>query len=300
MKVARGILALLCVAALLPACERSYIEGTVTDVRGAALPGVVVRVMDSSSQDLTDGLGQYRLAAPRGTVQIAFSKTGYTTAELAVSDSVRSKADASMWPLPLNPGIYIVTDLHFTSATWVVPKEYDLKDGTRAFGAVLPKELQVATTEPFIVAYRTTRYNARLSRLISAEAQNGEETPADDAVWVEAGTMAAALEPLDQPEGQLLQLQVGRPLEPGVYGVHWGAMSSYTTLDTRVFLFRVPEPPAEGEATIVPPAAKTSEPGDAAATPQEPTVASEKKQETPPEPEPIEPTDEPSPPPTNP
>ncbi len=243
MKSLRAVLMLIGAAVFLPACERSYIQGRVTDVRGEALPGVIVRAVDSTSSDLTDGLGRYRVSAPRGAVRLAFSKTGYGTAELMVDDSTRAQADAALWPLPLNPGIYIVTDLRFTTATLVVPKEYDLKDGTQAFGAALPEEMHDAASEPFIVAYRTTRYNARLSRLVPAEAQSGGESTSVT-VWVEAGTMAAALEPVDIPDGQLLRLQVGRPLEPGIYGVHWGAMSGYTTLDTRVFLFRVPEPSA--------------------------------------------------------
>ena len=249
--------ALLGAVALLSACERSYIEGHVTDIHGAALPGVIVRMPNSTTQDLTDGLGNYRLAASGGPVHLAFSKTGYSSAELTVDASKRRGANASLWPLPLNAGIYVVSDLHFVSMTRVVPKEYDLKDGTKAFGTQLPDDVRDATSEPFIVAYRTPRYNARLSRLMSAEVQ-GSGGSAGMTVWVEAGTMAAALEPVDHPDGQLLQLQVGRALEPGVYGVHWGAMSGYTTLDTRVFLFRVPEPTATEplEADNPPAAAK--------------------------------------------
>ena len=114
--------------------------------------------------------------------------------------------------------------------------------------------------------------------------------------------MDAALEPMDAPTGPLFRLQVGRALEPGVYGVHWGAMSGYTTLDTRVFLFRVPEPepsaePApDAEKTTATPGAKAGEPKEAAAQP--PAAASEKKKVAPPEP--IEPIEETDPPPSKP
>jgi len=51
------------------------------------------------------------------------------------------------------------------------------------------------------------------------------------------------MEPIDLPEGQLQRVVVDRPLQPGVYAVHWGAIEGYTTLDARAYVFRVVEPP---------------------------------------------------------
>jgi len=297
MKAALRIVCALGLATALPACEGSYVEGRVTDVRGAALPGVIVRAVDTPSQDLTDGLGRYKLAAAPGAVRVAYSKTGYASIERTLEASSRKGAEVSLWPLPIDPGIYIVENFRFIDTTRVVPKQYFLKDGTAAFGALFPEVVHDAASEPFILAYRTTRYNARLSRLVPAEAQSsGDANPVT--VWVEAGAMAVALEPLEGQTGPLYQLQVGRPLDPGVYGVHWGAMSGYTTLDTRVFLFRVPEPPAaEGEAAVTTPATVAGEPKEIDVAPTD--TAGKKKAELPVQ-EPIEPIEESAAPPTNP
>jgi hypothetical protein len=234
----------------VPACDRGALEGRVTDMHGDALPGVIVRVAGSSDQDLTDGLGRYKVAAAPGNARLEFSKSGYTSSELVVTANSRGDLpDAMLWILPLNPGVYVVNDLRFVETQWAVPKQHNLTDGTLAYGIELPEHVVESAGEPFIVAHRTTRYNARLSRLTQDEAslQGVEKTSIP--VWVEAGTMAAALEPLDAHEGLLMRVQVGRPLEPGVYGVHWGALEGYTTLDNRVYVFRIPEPPAEAEAS---------------------------------------------------
>jgi hypothetical protein len=251
----QGVYFGLGVALVLTACDRSYLEGRVTDIHGEALPGVIVRESSSAAeQDLTDGLGHYRIPLAQATARIVFSKSGYTSAELPLNQAAgrgTAMPEVALWRLPMNPGVYVVNDLRFAEATWVVPRQFYLKDGTASYGAELPKEVRDAAGEPFIVAYRTPRYNARLSRLTAAEAQRGTEAESI-AVWVEEKPMAAALEPIDTPEGRLLRVRVGRPLEPGIYGVHWGALEGYTTLDARMFLFRIPEPPpAESEEVAV-------------------------------------------------
>ncbi len=272
-------------ALLLAACERSYLDGRVTDVRGEALPGVTVREPGSADeQDLTNGLGHYRVPLSSATRHIEFSKSGYTSAKVAVDAAVRrgaAMADVVLWPLPQNPGVYVVNGQRFSETTWVVPRQFYLKDRTASYGAELPKDIREAAGEPFVVAFRTPRYNARLSRLVAAETEGGGDAPSI-AVWVEAGTMAAALDPIDTPpehqQPQLLRVQVGRPLEPGVYGIHWGALEGYSTLDARVFLFRVPEPPVASPESEAPatPANPDEKPGDAA-TPPSPSAAAKKE-----------------------
>lgn len=251
------------------ACDRSYIEGRVTNRRGEALPGVTVAVEDGSTQDLSDGLGHYRIEAAPGPVKLVFTKSGYTSARLALEGKRRGATpEVVMWVLPMNAGVYDVTPLTYHETSWALPKQYYLKDGTAAFGIELSPGLIESTSEPFLLTHRTPRYNAQLSRLMPEEARLAGIEDKSIEVWVEAGTAAVGLEALDQSESLLQRVVIGRALEPGVYGIHWGAMEGYTTLDNRVFLFRVPEPPkseedeavAEGEeAGAVPAEAATGE-----------------------------------------
>lgn len=233
----------------LAACNRDAIEGRAVNMRGEALPGVTVAVAGADTQDLTDALGQYQIAVPAGADALLFSKSGYTSAKVPLEKGRRgAPPEAVLWVLPMNAGVYDASQQTYHESTWALPKQYYLKDGSAAFGVELPAEVLESTTEPFLLAHRTPRYNAQLSRLVEEEARLQGIQDKSIAVWVEAGTMAVGLEPLDPMDSLLLRVQIDRPLEPGVYGIHWGAMEGYTTLDNRVFLFRIPEPPApEGE-----------------------------------------------------
>jgi hypothetical protein len=244
---------LSCVAMVLvflAGCERAIVEGRAMNAQGEALPGVVVRLAGTDRQDLSDALGRYRLTASRnlGDARLQLSKSGYAPADVTVELHGRllvDAPDATLWPLPLNPGVYTLRDAKYVAADWVLPKQYYLKDGSSSFGAELPEPLRAGAdaAELFIVCYRTPRYNARLSRLASAEATvPGLDSEAQQ-IWVESGTIGAGLEPVDQPTGQLLRVVVDRPLEPGIYGVHWGAMEGYTTLENRVYAFEIVAPP---------------------------------------------------------
>ncbi len=64
-------------------------------------------------------------------------------------------------------------------------------------------------------------------------------------VPVEAIPVAVA--PIDKLEELLIGINLQAPLEPGTYGVHWGALQGYTSTDPRVYLFQVPAPPGEAE-----------------------------------------------------
>ena len=252
----------------LAACERAIVEGRALNPQGEALPGVIVRLSDTGRQDLTEARGRYRLTADgsRSTVRLLLSKSGYAPTQLEVELRGRmliSAPDAVLWPLPLNPGVYTMDGRKYIPADWVLPRQYYLEDGSSAFGAELPETLRAHADGQAlsIVCFRTPRYNARLSRLASANATipGGGSEPIE--VWVESGTVGAGLRPIDQPEAHLLSVMVDRALEPGIYAVHWGAMEGYTTLDNRVYVFEVvapPEPteetdpeqaPAEGETT---------------------------------------------------
>lgn len=239
-------------ATLGAGCERVAVEGRATDATGEALPGVVVRLEGTSQQDLTDALGQYRLTASRSAkrVGLKFSKSGYAPTRIDVELrgplSVKA-ADVPLWRLPSNPGAYTWRAGRYIPADWVLPSQYYLKDGGEVYGVELPETLrvEVSTDAWWIATYRTPRYNARLSRLAPAEATLPGVGTQPVQIWTESGTIPAGLESIDPLEGHLQRVVVDRPLQPGVYAVHWGAIEGYTTLEGRIYVFRVVEPPAE-------------------------------------------------------
>ncbi len=289
----------------LAGCERAIVEGRALNARGEALPGVVVRIAGTDRQDLSDALGQYRLTSERtrGDARLQLSKSGYAPAEVTVQIGRRlvvPAPDATLWPLPLNPGVYSFSGAQYVSADWVLPKQYYLKDGSTAFGAELPETLRasVDASDVYIVCFRTPRYNARLSRLSTAEATVPGLDSESLQVWVESGTIGAGLTAIDHPAGQLLRVVVDRPLEPGVYGVHWGAMEGYTTLENRVYAFEIAAPPADE------PEADGEGDADAAAETKSHTEPAKAAPETKPaiqsKPDLLEPTDEDAPPPQQP
>jgi len=251
--------------ACLSGCERAILEGRAVNARGEALPGVVVRLEGTSRQDLTDGLGRYRLPAPRDASKLSLrmSKTGYAPTLVDLTPTGRilmDVPDTPLWILPLNAGVFEYKDQKYIAAEWALPKEYSLKDGETEFGLEVRESLAVEmpTNALWLVCYRTPRYNARLTRLVEVEAvmpgANDETVP----IWVESGTIAVGLEPMDHPDGLLQRVVVDRPLQPGIYAVHWGAIEGYTTLESRVYVLRLVEPPAPEPAVEV-----TGPPSDA-------------------------------------
>jgi hypothetical protein len=264
----------LIVAALfaLAGCERAIIEGRAINAQGEALPGVVVRLAGTERQDLSDARGRFRMTASRTatTARLQLSKSGYAPSEVTVDLKGRllvSAPDSTLWALPMNPGVYTLDDLRYLAADWVLPKQYYLKDGSTTFGAELPETVRARADAAnlFLVCYRTPRYNARLSRLAPAEATVPGSDAESQKIWVESGTIGAGLQPVDHPAGELLRIFVDRPLEPGIYCVHWGAMEGYTTLESRIYAFEILAPSPAEEAPV--PEGGTPAAGDANTTP---------------------------------
>ena len=72
------------------------------------------------------------------------------------------------------------------------------------------------------------------------------------AMWVAAGPVNIEVRALDEEEEMLLELRPLRPLAPGTYAVHWGALDGFFSTDRRLFLFDVAgEPDAAGQAASV-------------------------------------------------
>ncbi len=235
-------------------CQRGTVNGTVRNVRGETLGGVVVQVPDGSRQVTTDARGNYRIVPSSRDVSIEFSKTGYAPAQLRLdalsSGEGATAGDISMWQLPESAGVYILQDHRYLETSWAIPSQFFISGGTVVYGTRSEPSLSVQSREPLILCYHTPRYDARLSRLIRAEPiQSAGETNVPE-IWTAGGSIDADLVPLDSPQGMLKRLRIDHPLEPGVYAVHWGALEGYTTLENRTFMFEIAESP-EDDGSIV-------------------------------------------------
>lgn len=230
------------------ACNRVVVTGEVVNVKGEGLPGVAVTVEGADYQALTNALGEYRISCQPGHVQLLFAKSGYAPVRLEFVDAGAGQVRApglELWRLPPNAGVYLFDDASYEEATWAEPKRFFLADGELAYGTTRSAALLTALAEPLIVCFKTPRHDARLSRLRQADARLGAGHGTLFKVWTAAGTTRADLTPIDEAEGMLLQLRPVRPLEPGTYAVHWGALDGYTALETRMFMFTVTAANAE-------------------------------------------------------
>ena len=235
----------------LPACYRSGVSGTVVNLQGEALPGVVVQVSGEETQAITDARGHYRIAPADAALD--FFKTGYAPARLRPDPNARRHAarrDVQMWPLPGSAGVYLLEDYRYIQISWVIPQQFFMSDGTVAYGSRSEPSPSTHASEPVILCYRTPRYDARLSRLVRAKPMQPSATAGGFEIWTAAGTIDADLVPVDTPQGILRRLRIDRRLEPGVYAVHWGALEGYTTLENRIFMFEVADLPTEDAALV--------------------------------------------------
>lgn len=235
-------------------CHRGTVNGTVRNIRGEALGGVVVQVPGGARQVTTDARGNYRIAASPRDLALDFSKTGYAPAQIRLdgaSPKERTKAgDVSMWQLPEIAGVYILEDHRYLSTSWAIPAQFFISDGTVAYGTRSEPTLSVQTREPLILCYHTPRYDARLSRLIRVEPMQTAGITNAPKIWTAGGSIDADLVPLDSPQGMLKRLRIDHPLEPGVYAVHWGALEGYTTLENRTFMFEIVESPEDDDSLV--------------------------------------------------
>lgn len=241
-------------ATWLPGCSRSAIEGTVVDVQGEALPGVAVGVAGADNQVLTDGCGHYVLPFDPGELHLEFLKAGYTPGRLDVAVSETRRVDAAtvvLWRLPLSQGVYLFEDHAYRQIGAAEPKRYRKGGNALLFGAQKTPEVDTIDPTPLILAYKMPHYDVAFCHMEQVEVSLPESI--DDsytvAVWVRGESLSVTLDPIDEPDATLVEIALSRPLEPGVYGVHWGALDGHSTTDPRVFLFRVvePQPPGEGE-----------------------------------------------------
>lgn len=244
----------LAIIIMLPACYRTGVSGVVGNIQGEALPGVVVQVSDEEGQATTDARGHYRIRPSSSDATLDFSKTGYAPARIRLDPDTRRQAthgDVQMWRLPESAGVYLFDDRRYKQMSWVIPRQFFMSDGTVAYGTRSEPDAETHTSEPMILCYHTPRYDARLSRLVRAKPMQPAAKAAAFDIWTAGGTIDADLVPVDQPQGMLRRLRIDRPLEPGAYAVHWGALEGYITLENRIFMFQVSESQGEEGALVM-------------------------------------------------
>src|SRR3954468_7123485 len=87
MRAARRVLAVLCLAGLIPAAAyaQASLAGVVRDASGAVLPGVTVEaaspvLIEKSRSTVTDNSGQYRIIDLRGgAYTVTFTLSGFSS-----------------------------------------------------------------------------------------------------------------------------------------------------------------------------------------------------------------------------
>lgn len=246
-----GVLGLL--SAAFVACDRAVIEGTANDTKGEALPGVVVTVEGGEAQAVTDALGRYKIPYEPGAVELVFMKTGYTPGRLVIEIAELRHVSArpvALWCLPQSPGAYLFEDYRYRPAAPETPKPFTTPDGAGIVHGIqrLPDLEETVFREPVLVVFKMPLYDVRLCRLSTVQAAPPEAASSAGAdvetkeVWQAEAPLPVEVLPVDEPKRRLAQLRLFRPLESGVYAVHWGSLEGYASTDPRAFLFRVIDP----------------------------------------------------------
>lgn len=73
---------LLVLSGSFSAFAQTVIVGTIKDNKGITLPGVSVRVKNTSVGTLTDAAGKYSIKVPDGNQTLVFTFIGFTTQEV--------------------------------------------------------------------------------------------------------------------------------------------------------------------------------------------------------------------------
>ena len=246
MRLAAWALPLL----LLTACELPRITGQVYDVHGEELPGVAVTIQGTDHQDLTNSHGEYALPAIEGDLTLTFIKSGYTPGAMVLpvtQPGAVQAADIQLWHLPRDSGIYFLEDFEYrpldavsAERLTVVEPPLGVVYGTRR------KEIsQTYDTTPFLVGYRVPSSGLRLERILALEMtiESGEEAREPATAWVPNESIPVEIVRIDKLKGLLRHIRLQRPLEPGRYAVHWGALEGMGDQESRVFVFDVVESP---------------------------------------------------------
>ncbi len=274
VRLGRVVLGLVCLvaASLLPGCEpTATIKGAVLDIQGQHLPGVSVTVPNGGPAASTDALGQYSLRVSPGTLHLDFHKTGYTAGwlQLDVPTTTVIQADnIQLWPLPESKGVYLFQNFRYSMLDRAEPKRYLDKANRNIFGLMRAPQATTPNTSPLLIAYKLPTYDVQAHRIekIQAALPTASASAPTETVWAPVEDIRVIASPIDEPDRQLIDLRFERPLAPGDYAIHWGALQGFITNDTRAFLLHIAAPnEAEIEAPAEPAAAAPATPKASAA-----------------------------------
>lgn len=240
-------------------CFPGTIQGTVEDLQGNRLPGVVVEVQETGRQALTNARGKYEVRYEPGAINLRFMKTGYTGGHLEMTVEEPRPVLArpvTLWPLPRQKGVHFLENYRYRAAGAIEPERFDSNNLGTVYGLERWTDVQIGP-EPRIVAHRLPPDGLRVYRMemveLFVEDEWGETqilevytgarlTPHEARYIDEAGTLLA----LDFPDG----------LPPGNYAISWGALQGETNVDSRIWIFSVlpsePEPTEEDDGEEVP------------------------------------------------
>ncbi|GMV99225.1 MAG: hypothetical protein AMXMBFR84_03640 [Candidatus Hydrogenedentota bacterium] len=247
-----GMAAVLAVCA---GCTPNVINGTVTDIRGEALPGVAVEIVGMDRQALTNPRGEYKLRyAQAETLSLAFFKTGYTPGlvELPIEGpSAKQVTPVALWPLPNVNGVFLYEDFEYIRARPVEPERYVTDATGTVYGTLTSSDVGTTNPEPLILCYKMPKYGAHLYKLATLEGRLQESGEEGDMlnVLVPVREIPIAYTAIDEPQGQLMQIQPLQPLAPDSYVVEFGVVSGENVRETRMFLFYVFDPMLAPPAT---------------------------------------------------
>lgn len=254
-----GVMAML-IAAALAGCggpellSSVEVRGTVVDVRGETVPGVVVTLAEPFRQSLTNVLGEYSIRAMPGRVELGFTKTGYTSGALVIDDARPGTVAATpiaLWRLPQAAGLFLYEDYDYRRAAPLMPRPFVNEEGMVVYGAaMLTGIVETADPLPVLLCHRMPWYDAKLCRLKTVEAGPPEAPTLKKDVWVRDRSLPLAMTPVDEPDRLLWEVRLMAPIEPGIYALHWGALEGYTATDERMFVFAVAE--ESGESSVPP------------------------------------------------
>lgn len=234
---------------LVTSCVPNRIEGTVLDVKGEALPGVVVTAEETGNQALTNTLGRYKVPYQPGTVILTFFKTGYTPGRLELDiDRFRpvQARPVRLWPLPPQKGVYLYENHRYRSITPVMPDRFEQPDGTVLYGTTKWADVETYDTARLVLCHKMPPYGVRVHRmdLIELAVEQAEGSTETTEVWAPARPIPVEVVPIDQVEALLTELRFDASLEPGFYAVDWGALSGDASRDKHMFFFGIVNPPA--------------------------------------------------------
>ena len=257
----------LCAALLLPGCEpTATIKGAALDIQGQHLPGVSVTVPNGGGAASTDALGRYSLRVAPGSLRLDFHKTGYTAGWLALDVPTATIVQADniqLWPLPESKGVYLFQDFRYSALDRAEPKRYLDKNNRNIFGVMRAPQAATLNTAPLLIAHKLPTYDVQAHRIEKTQAAlpTASSGAPGETIWAPVEEIRVIASPIDEPDRLLIDLRFERPLVPGDYAIHWGALQGFTTNDTRAFLLHIAAPnEAEIEAPAEPAPTPTAKP----------------------------------------